>query len=501
MQSNNNFLIVFMTHKWGTRMQDMYNQFKNIHDTIVLADIESKNEYEMPEDTIYFDKKDFKLPMYQGYKIFINNYNPFFTIYDKLIKYDYVYMVEWDVEFFGPWKTLFNLTDSIQDDFIISTMYSNHPDYIKYQDTNYISSFIIKEDGSNLNKIIELSELDNVKYIYDIPNEFYSIGLHCFSRYSNRFIKFLYKEIPHYKDFFEIVTPTLALYNGYSVTNLRKSYPKLIGSFTGNNDVEISCKSTYKLTHPNRTTDYYTEWKNYINNYDEIMNMQFNIQEVESREEDNFDEILGSMYIDAEGMVMKHLIKWKLLHIMSDNKCSCDDTLSFLKKYDLIDSNIYENYLNISFNNLTITNDLLLYLTQIIGMCAGLNYNLILNIIEHKETCNKGLYYNFLISLANMSYRDIKYKDLGNTLISEINTTLNELIEIPEGVKLIKSKYDVLKSIDNYNIPNHIDEIIQNHNDEEEHISAYHNSFIEKYKDFLEYLGLSTLLNYKNIAL
>lgn len=505
MQSNDTYLIVLMTHTWGSRLEFMYNKLKTIHDTILLVD-NSTQDYTFPEESIFFNKSEFEqIDNISEYKTFMNNFNPFFKIYDTLIKYNYVYMIEYDVEFLGSWERLFNLTDGIKSDLIISSLTSNYPNIKKRKNTRKINEDEILKIG----KVTGLCKYSfpekNIqadKSILDIPSDYFSIGLCSFSRYSKKYLNFLYNELPHYKDYFELLIPSLALYHNFSIISLLDTYPDICGVFLPsiqNMQINVSYNKINKLFHPIKVSDYYEDWKKYKSDYTDILNSNLNPKSLEdySNTKNNYEEFFNISRYDPEGELIKNVITYKFLEKLKTNNACGLELLDFLRSCNIINRNQSNNL--VDFKGSTHSDDMILYLIQGCSTNIWMDYEFLIEIIKNMDKYNPGLIFKLLIVISNMNYHNTKTCDIRTILHQALDEILKILYSDEKGKSRIIKNYQQLISIHDYNIPEYIKDLADK--EPEEYESSYHVDFIEKYKDFLTYLDMYILLDYKNIAI
>lgn len=519
--SENKYLIVLITHKWGSRIEAMYDDFKSIHDTIILADEAYKNEYNFPEESILFNKNDFELAKYKGkYKTFINNFNPFFMIYDKLIEYDYVYMVEYDVECLGDWCDFFKKTDNIKEDLILSTINTNSENIkdlspltcplttdafyadIESQNTGYI--YIVKDQ----------SKID--KKLIDIPSNYYTKGLHCFSRYSRELLKMLYEELPHYQEFFEILVPTLALYHGFSITGLNQKKHNLVGYFYAldKGGLNLSFNDFDKIHHPIKSTNLESGidlTKKLINCLDKICY--------------EYDEYLLNIIIiyllidKLSGKIDRYTTIFKNKHLYSIIRQRALVPYIYHDKCKLtIINNAIMSYIDVE---LEITNDSLLMIIYLIKEGHYIPEDAINIIINNQRNkiYNEGIYINLLSIYFNSKYSDTEFKfnsnNIGKTnkftlnnenlkkshelkirIFNELNTIVNNINYNEQKLYHIK---DCLHMINNFMDNDKLKKLCEKNINCEcvEYIPQYDSKILNDNKEILSELNADELINYK----
>lgn len=493
--SKNNYLIVLMTHKWGSRIEAMYDDFKSIHDTIILTDEAYKNEYNFPEESIFFNKNDFELAKYKGkYKTFINNFNPFFMIYDKLIEYDYVYMVEYDVAYFGNWKNFFDEIDNLSEDLILSTLRSNHPSIKNINPSqaalnpyNFYPSKEAEEEGYNY-IVKDYSKIDK-KLLNNLPQEYYSIGLHCLSRYSNKLIRFLKEEMPHYREFFEMLTPTLAIYNGFSVTGLDLYNPKLLATFAARAWPKMTPDCINKLFHPIKTPHKYTDWLEKKEDIVKILDKNvYNMSE----------ELLQNIIIDS------------LLNLWQDNHAHDCEVRKIIHKYNLyfftkdkrlIFKDILSMYIHEKCDDFILIS--IMYLLKT-GVCTHFYIPHIISLLQSDNKLNTGIYMTFIILLMNCFYNKRTQTDDFIFLNQKLNKLYEELkVCDKESIcRILSYSKDYIPNIHNDNIQN----LYNKYKTEIERYTISNKSnlnikSIEDSRDLLDFLDLQILTDYKLYAL
>lgn len=247
-------LVVILTHVWGEQIKNMCEEISKCRDIILLADIESKNKYNYPNNidnmnVIFFDKKNhnFNIDSHKSKNVkrryFFNNFLAIFQIMDEIRKYDRFWMIESDVRYHGDWCDFFKKTDNIQGDLLISNLYTYE------QDKNFFWWPNNKQGFDYTNR--ELYKFSSDKNFNDIPKDKWCHALFCISRISLPLMEMLYQEFPHYNIFFECLVPTLTIYHNFIIKCLNKhpeimskSYNWLpVNGFMEDNVIHHACKS------------------------------------------------------------------------------------------------------------------------------------------------------------------------------------------------------------------------------------------------------------------
>lgn len=211
---------VLLTHIWNDSIQNVYRELKKIHDVIILFDKDSKfyNEsLKTNKDMRFFSEEDLKnVNMvkfdYRKYCdiAFFNDFAPIVLYADELLQYDYIYLWEYDVRFNGDYNYLFDSLKDVSQDLIVTRGMHKH--------TNKHDGWW--PDNESKEYYYEKYPLKKEKSMMDIPIEYWYRALFCFSRLSNRLLKVLKDELPKYPEYFELIVPTLCLYNNMTITNV-----------------------------------------------------------------------------------------------------------------------------------------------------------------------------------------------------------------------------------------------------------------------------------------
>lgn len=495
--SENKYLIVLITHKWGNMIEELYNNLSSCHKTILLIDDEvDKNQFPKHIEKIFFQKKNsIKLgPIFHkgNFKPLINIFNPILQSYDYISKYDQIYIWEYDVRYSSDakgYQDFFKTLDNIDSDLVMARILTN------YDVMCWLPKPSIEE---NMKILIDKDNINITKTLNEIPREFWSIGLFCLSRINKNVLDLLYNEMGKYAEYFEILVPTLVRYHGLTIKNISDINPSAFGSYSGNNHI-VQIKDYNKLYHPIKDCDYIKkeEYEPIIKTFEQLGNC-------------NYDDWILSpciniiIYDSILIFLYKHYLylKYDINNIKYLKKNTEDEVYYSVNRFLMEDWQIYKKQDLPTFCQ--IINLLYLMKSRII-LLGGKAYdkyfdNIIYNCLNSEEKILNSHYLNFLCNYF-INRKLSMNNELKNKITHEINNIINNYIYNLDINSLCHIKYTLGlcdKIIPNNIVIKDILDKITNH----ENIEDYNThdikdtQFISTIKKLQEYIHISCLQSY-----
>lgn len=225
-------IYVLRAHKWDDFTKSQFYKLKNECENVFLLYDNSINPFphdESSNNIILINQNEcFKInPLHKSTKDQIESQLILFRKKCPL-KFDYIWLIEYDVYCDGNWLTTLHCCDELNDDFLATNIYA-YKDRILWN--HWFGLY-----GKRWNKPL----------LKDRMSSFFPI-----TRFSNRFIDILEQNLSIYSGFCEVYIPTLAKQNNLSLQNI-PSYiiHPIFFSYKPSYPIQIKLENKNILYHP-----------------------------------------------------------------------------------------------------------------------------------------------------------------------------------------------------------------------------------------------------------